>query len=336
MSDDVAPIVLAARLDEPPPAPLATAGRAAQSAAAARVFTTYRKRLAPNTRRRHDNDLERFRQFLADAGVTAGALAEAATAWQGVTWGLVEGFVEWQLQQGYAIASVNAALSTVRTYAGLAAKAGALGADELLLIKGVEGFGGGQARHVDSARETTRVGAKKAQPTHISDDQAAQLKRAGDARDQLLMALLLDHGLRIGEVEDLTVEGVDLAAGTFRFFREKVNLTQTHRLSPDALAAARVYLAAAPASAGPLLRTARGTKWADRNMRQRVAELGAGIGLASLSPHDCRHWWATAAIAGGTDIKSLQDAGGWASPAMPLRYAESASVANEGVKLRGR
>jgi hypothetical protein len=39
------------------------------------------------------------------------------------------------------------------------------------------------------------------------------------------------------------------------------------------------------------------------------------------------------AIRNGTDVKSLQDAGGWSSPAMPVRYAESAAIANQGVKL---
>ena len=35
----------------------------------------------------------------------------------------------------------------------------------------------------------------------------------------------------------------------------------------------------------------------------------------------------------GIDVTSLQDAGGWASPAMPLHYAERAAIANQGVKL---
>jgi hypothetical protein len=35
----------------------------------------------------------------------------------------------------------------------------------------------------------------------------------------------------------------------------------------------------------------------------------------------------------GTPIDRLQEAGGWASPAMPLRYIEAAAIANEGVKL---
>ena len=68
-------------------------------------------------------------------------------------------------------------------------------------------------------------------------------------------------------------------------------------------------------------------------INKRVGFLGEQIGLHGLSPHDCRHHWATSATHGGTDLKSLQDAGGWKSPAMPMRYVESQAVANKGVKL---
>ena|SRR5712672_1234106 len=51
-----------------------------------------------------------------------------------------------------------------------------------------------------------------------------------------------------------------------------------------------------------------------------------------ISAHDCRHDWARSAVK-ASDIKALQQAGGWSSPAMPLRYADDATIANEGVKL---
>jgi integrase len=38
----------------------------------------------------------------------------------------------------------------------------------------------------------------------------------------LLMCLLLDHGLRVGEVVRLQVADVDLKAGELRFYRPKV------------------------------------------------------------------------------------------------------------------
>jgi integrase len=62
--------------------------------------------------------------------------------------------------------------------------------------------------------------------------------------------------------------------------------------------------------------------------------LGASVGLKQLSPHDLGHYWATAAIADGTDLLALQEAGGRASLAMPRRYVERAKLANERVKLQ--
>lgn len=70
-----------------------------------------------------------------------------------------------------------------------------------------------------------------------------------------------------------------------------------------------------------------------RAITERVRVLGHAVGVDGLSPHDLRHHWATVAMRNGTDVKSLQDAGGWSSPAMALRYAESAAIANQGVKL---
>jgi len=64
-----------------------------------------------------------------------------------------------------------------------------------------------------------------------------------------------------------------------------------------------------------------------------VRTLGLAISVHGLSARDCRHHWATQAARNGTPIDRLQDAGGWASPAMPLRYVEAARIANEGVRL---
>jgi hypothetical protein len=41
-------------------------------------------------------------------------------AWSGMSNGLVEGFVQWQLKQGYAIGSINMRLSTMWLYCKLA------------------------------------------------------------------------------------------------------------------------------------------------------------------------------------------------------------------------
>lgn len=55
--------------------------------------------------------------------------------------------------------------------------------------------------------------------------------------------------------------------------------------------------------------------------------------MASLLAVIMRHYWATLAMRNKTSVDRLQEAGGWASPIMPLRYANRAKIANEGVNL---
>jgi integrase len=74
-------------------------------------------------------------------------------------------------------------------------------------------------------------------------------------------------------------------------------------------------------------------RMSERAITARMEKLCRAVGINGASAHDGRHAWVTSAVAGGTDIKSLQDAGGWSSPAMPLRYAASQVIANKNVKL---
>ncbi len=150
------------------------------------------------------------------------------------------------------------------------------------------------------------------------------------------MCLLLDHGLRCGEVAAFTPESLNLSTGTLSFYRPKVDKTQTHQLTRDTLLAAMRYLEICKPVGKLIMGSRKGGKlegvMSERAITDRVRELGERIDIKGLSAHDCRHDWATDAIK-QTDIKALQQADGWSSPAMPLRYAEDAAIANEGVKL---
>ena len=325
------------------PSPMAQAGQAANQAAQDRIFADYHARKAPQTLRRKKADLLLFWEYLEAAGIPTGDLMHDPQEWAGMTWGLVAGFVEWQLQQGYAINSINARLATVKTYCQLALRAGVLDHAAHAQIRTVTGYRGKEGRNVDQTRAKTRQGPKKALPTEFSGKEAAALKQQPDTpqgrRDAVLMCLLLDHGLRCGEVAGLRVEHVNLPAGTFTFYREKVDLVQTHKLTLDTYRALVAYLTLdAPPATGPLLLGSRkdGTlagRMSTRAINKRVSVLGKGVGIATLSPHDCRHYWTTAAIRGGSDIKSVQEGGGWKSPHMPLQYASRGAIANAGIHL---
>lgn len=334
-------------------AALALAGALANGAAARGLFAEYRERKAANTRRRHDNTLALLARCLGDPqptgagipGAPSGAdLARDPTAWAGLTWGLVTFFVRWLLAAGYAVGTVNGHLSTVKAYARLAMQAGALDRGEYGAILAVKGYRHNEGKHVDELRPVTRTGAKKAEPVPLTPAQAAKLRAQPDTpqgrRDALMLALLLDHGLRVGELAGLQVTDLDLAAGELRFYRPKVDKLQTHKLTPDARRAARAYNEAGDAPAmGPLLRASQkggaltGAGMTERAITDRVRTLGAAVGLSGLSAHDLRHYWATRAARNGTPLDRLQDAGGWSSPAMPLRYVEAAKIANQGVNL---
>jgi integrase len=330
-------------------------GQIANQVAARHVFTDYIERKSPNTLRRQAADLGLFADFLITAGISrsAEALQRSADAWEGITWGLVETFKRWMLQQGYAVQSVNVRLSTIKAYAGLAFKAGVISHEEHLAIRSVAGYSRKESKHVNEARSAegleTRIirpGAKKADSVTIPADVVKALKTHHEntpqgRRDALLMCLLLDHGLRCGEVALLTVSNLDLKAGELRFYRPKVDKVQTHTLSADTRRAARAYMREdAPLLAdAPLLRGSRkdgnltNDAMSERAITKRVQVLGAYYGLPDLSAHDCRHSWATRAARKGTDPFALQEAGGWNSLDMPRRYVEAAKIANEGVKL---
>lgn len=320
-------------------------GQAANRAAARIAFGEYRDGKAANTLERQDAGLARFDEFLRGVGVVpSGDLALDPLAWQGVTWGLVAAFKYWLREQGFAIGTINVRLTTVRIYAGLAYRAGVLPEAEHLAIQGVRGYSRKEGRHVDERRAQTRVGDKKALPVRISLPDAEALKDQPTTpqgrRDELLMCLLLDHGLRCGEVADLAVEAVDLSAGLLTFFRAKVSKTQTHRLTPDTLRALRAWFSSgdAPGRGEPLLRKSHKSGqllspgMSERAITRRVQVLGERIGIEGLSAHDCRHWWATRAAEQGTSPFVLQEAGGWSSLAMPRRYVDDARIANEGIR----
>jgi integrase len=327
---------------------LEIAGQLANGYAAQGAFADYQSRKAENTLRRQRADLDLFVSFLETAGIpgapTGDALFGTPDAWRGVTWGLVEAWRNWMLQQGYAIGSTNVRLSTVKSYAKLAAKAGVLQPAELAMVRAVDGYSHKEARRIDDRRAVSRVGGKKATAVAITPAQAKRLKKQPNTpqgrRDAVLLCLLLDHGLRVSEVAGLEVSGVDLAAGTITFYRQKVAMTQTHKLSRDAKHALKAYIEAGDAPAvGPLLRASAGAQRlthagvSERNLSERVLYLGAEIGIEGLSAHDCRHYWATQAARYGTPIDALMQGGGWNSHAMPLRYIQAAEIANHGVRL---
>jgi len=322
---------------------LAELGQIANHFAGQAAFVDYRERKAENTIRRQDADLARFADYLKSTGAEVGDLSNDPDAWKDITWGLVAGFMRWQLNQGYAVSSANVRLSTVKTYAKLALKAGAIDAETYALIKAVEGYSRQESNRIDDHRQAagleTRKSStdhgKKAEPVSLTREQAAALKDQPDTpqgrRDGLLMCLLIDHGLRVSEVAGLQVENFDLNDGMMTFYRPKVDKVQIHELSGDTWRAASAYINLdLPRGRGPLLMgSVKGGEltgvMSSRAINKRVRALGNELEIDGLSPHDCRHYAATK-LAKEKTMRELMDIFGWTSPAMAIRYIEEAKV----------
>jgi len=178
----------------------------------------------------------------------------------------------------------------------------------------------------------------------VPDDIVAQLITPRDdtlqaKRDSLLMCLLFHHGLRISEAAILTRQVFDLKAGTITFYRPKVDLTQTHVMTPETRKAAAEYLKHAPDSGIIWRKTCKGTgklssqmseTSAIRALSKRVEYLGHVYGIEGLSPHDARHTDATHESNSNTPLKHIMSKFGWKSPAMAMRYIEASDIANAG------
>lgn len=341
-------------------APIITAAAvAADTVAAHHVFSDALQRLAPASRLRYEGDLALFGHYLvhvqsvraASTGTIGADLLYKPSAWRNVSWGLVSGFVKWMLDEGYAIGSVNSRLSTVKRFAGLALEAGAISDETCLRIRNIRGYGGKAARNVDEQREIARVGSKKAESLVLSPEQLAHLKQQPDTpvgrRDLLLICLLFDQGLRIGEAAALLIGALELGtafqSSFLTFYRQKVGITQKHELSADTFEAARRHLRTDLIGASSSERLFRGSRkdgslvgsFGVRSMQDRVKILGERIGVAHLSPHDGRHTWASDMAEAGTPANVIRDAGGWANFQTPSRYIARSKVANAG-QLRRR
>ena len=146
----------------------------------------------------------------------------------------------------------------------------------------------------------------------------------------MIMCLLLDHGLRVSEVDQLKIKDFNLQAGLFSFYRPKVDQTQTHKMTRDTLWATADYFQHNVGATDQLIKGANRNGELTRTMSiraitKRVQILGEDIDIDDLSPHDCRHYAATK-YARTKNLRELMDIFGWTSPAMAARYIQSAEI----------
>ncbi len=312
------------------------------------VFMKYREEISENTKRRQANDLESFKTYLEEAGITRSAteLMNDPYAWKGIEYGLIRGYIAWSLEQGYSTGTINVRLATIRQYCRLAGPtpegAGVIPQRDFDAILTVKGYEGKKARNIDADRKhngkQTRKSKKKSEAIDVNASQALQLKKTPSTekdrnRDALLMGLLIEHALRCSEVAALDIKSINIETGKLTIYRQKTDRTDTHNLKPHTASSAKSYLTETGRKEGPLFLGKHGERISTRTINRIVLRIGRKIGISNLSPHDLRHFWAFDALHNGTPLDKVKSGGGWESDTMVLRYAKRSDIANEGVKI---
>jgi integrase/recombinase XerD len=145
-------------------------------------------------------------------------------------------------------------------------------------------------------------------------------------RDRALLEVMYACGLRASEAIDLDVSDLDLDARVLRA-RGKGNKERVVPVGSEAARALGVYLARGrPRLVGDryesrLFVNHRGGGLTRQGLYKIVQRYAASAGLASkMSPHTLRHTFATHLLAGGCDLRSLQEMLGHADVATTQLY----------------
>ncbi|MBI2256353.1 MAG: tyrosine recombinase XerC [Proteobacteria bacterium] len=145
------------------------------------------------------------------------------------------------------------------------------------------------------------------------------------ARDLAVFMLLYGCGLRISEALSLTRADAPKAGASLRILG-KGGKTRLVPVLPVVAEAIEDYLATCPwplAKNGPLFVGAKGGKLNPRLIQRSLQKLRLLLNLPeTATPHALRHSFATHLLAGGGDLRAIQELLGHASLSTTQRYTE--------------
>lgn len=157
-------------------------------------------------------------------------------------------------------------------------------------------------------------------------------------RDEAIVRLMIDAGLRAGEVVALELDDLDLPAGVATVRRGKGGKGRTVPVGPEAALALDRYL-----------RLRRGHRLADRTalwlgdrgkgftydaLHKTLRERADAAGLVGFHPHKMRHTWAHRWLSAGGSESGAMAVGGWTRPDMLMRYTKAQASARAAEEAR--
>ncbi len=259
------------------------------------AFNTLERGLSEHTRSAYQADLDQAAEFLAKAGVKD---------WRTVK---PEQVASWVQAEGRRRAATTAArrLSALRMLARFLVRE--------------------NRREDDFAELLAGPRIRRALPATLSAADirrfliAADGRRPADLRDRALLELFYASGLRVSELAGLLIQQVDLESGLVRVFGKgsKERVVPFGRRASEALVA---YLEAGrpklvqAKTGSALFLNPHGHSLSRVGLWMIVKKYARRAGLpATIKPHLLRHSFATHLLAGGADLRAIQEMLGHAS-----------------------
>ncbi len=273
-------------------------------------WLTAERRASGNTVAAYAADLDAFLSFLIDHLGAPPGLQDLSTL-------RPADFRAWmarRMSEGYARSSTARALSSVRSF-----------------LRYLDRHGLAHNATVTAIRSPRR---HHAVPHALAVTEASDLIEAVDVgapedwttkRDTAVLLLLYGCGLRISEALGLNRGDVPSGTAALRITgkgnkQREVPVLEVVRDAIDA------YLSSSPHPGGPddpLFVGVRGGRLGARAVQKSVEKLRLALGLpATATPHALRHSFATHLLAGGGDLRTIQELLGHASLSTTQRYTE--------------
>ena len=267
------------------------------------AYLSLERGLAKLTVAAYEDDLTRFAQHCGRAG---------KGHWTEVGLAEVDAWVKSLERKGQAAASLSRRLSAVRAFAAHLVRMGLRRDDFTELAKSPK--------------------MKRALPGTMTVEQAAKVVSAPDTstpqglRDRAMLELMYGSGLRISELCGLELQGLDTESAVMRV-RGKGSKDRVVPVSETSLLAIQAYLKDGRPklmklkTGSALFLSARGQALSRKTFWLSVKQAAKRSGVEiPVKPHLLRHAFATHLLAGGADLRSIQEMLGHADIATTQIY----------------
>ncbi len=246
--------------------------------------------LSDNTVQSYRFDLERLRSYLGQKKITS--LSETTPE-------ILSGYVQVLYDLGFAPASIQRSLSSLRGYFAYVCGEGVLPVDPTELLEGPR-----SSRYLPSVLSTREIESMLS---------VVDMQKRGGLRDRAMLETLYATGMRVSELIAFTLEQLDEEEVFVRVFG-KGSKERLVPIGDIALHFLREYCDAErpflvrPSTDSTVFLNSRGGRLSRMGIWKIIQKHARAAGLEKhVSPHTFRHSFATHLLEGGADLRIVQE-----------------------------